>query len=88
MDGYVATGAVEGECADKAGKTEYVIAVQVCQENMAQSCEWEPLPHKGELCPLPAVDHEKVAAVVDHGRRWLMAQRRPCRSASESMYRE
>ena len=55
---------------------------------MAQTAEFQPLTHEGELRALAAVNHEKVLAVVYHQRRGLVFRRGFGRSASERMYGE
>ena len=45
-----------------------MVAVEMCDEDVAELIEGESLPHEPELCSLSAINHKEIATVVDYRR--------------------
>lgn len=86
MYGEFTTHGRQTESADETRQTKYMITMEVSEEDVSQSAEFQMVMLKGELCTLSAVDHIKIAVMLHHGATRLMTQSRFCRTASQGMY--
>ena len=88
MDDQLAEPSQHAQGGDQAGKPEAMIAMQVGDENVIQSAEFDAHTAHLHLRALSAVDHIQFVAQVDDLRCRQMASRRQGGSAPQYVHAE